>query len=145
MDAAEGGGARLFRSIVDISAGAEVTNDYLSERGQCEPTAERQKKLMQTKGFLCCCARCSARFDDTRRFRCQAHRSKGATSSTFSRASSESSDASASSSDVDECSSPVLTSTCTGWHYALNPSPDNLDYLVASSNCPATDLSPCCR
>jgi len=140
----EAAGRRLFRSLCDIAAGEEITNDYLSEGMQARTTCERQKTLMATKNFLCACPRCSATHDDMRAFRCQGHHTTDVPARVHSSSSASSSSSSSS------CPTPPLSpatdrAPCEGWHYALNPSPDNLDYLVGDTMCPPTPLSPCCR
>ena len=150
LDAAGSGGRRLFRALVAIAAGEEITNDYLSESAQLLPTAARQKKLMATKTFLCGCTRCAAECDDVRRFRCHTRVPAGdqsvnkpPLSRSSSSTSSASSSSSSSSSSFSSAPSNQLREACKGWHLAHNPSTDRLDYLIASTPCPATGLAPC--
>jgi len=69
------GRAKEVRAIKIIEEGEELTIDYVGEA--LEPTPQRRKELLMTKGFTCQCDRCSAGHDDTRRFCCVSHQETG--------------------------------------------------------------------
>lgn len=60
--------AKEVRAIKPIQEGEQLTIDYVGET--TEPIPQRRRELLLTKGFTCKCDRCSADYDDTRRFRC---------------------------------------------------------------------------
>jgi SET domain len=62
------GTAKEVRAIKSIDEGEQLTVDYVGQT--TEPIPQRRRELMITKGFTCECDRCSAAYDDTRRFRC---------------------------------------------------------------------------
>lgn len=75
------GRAKEVRAIVAIEEGDELTIDYVGE--SLEPTPQRRRELLLTKGFMCQCGRCSAEHDDTRRFRCVTHQESGCSGAHF--------------------------------------------------------------
>jgi hypothetical protein len=62
------GSSKEIRVIAPIEEGEELTVDYVGCK--LKPTHVRRKELIQSKGFLCRCKRCSRHVDDTRRFKC---------------------------------------------------------------------------
>jgi len=62
------GKSKEVRAISTIRKGEELTVDYSGNT--LEATPARRDDILQTKGFLCQCSRCSATHDDTRQFRC---------------------------------------------------------------------------
>ena len=62
------GRAKEVRAIRRIEEGEQLTIDYVGQI--TEPIPQRRRELNLTKGFTCECDRCSAEYDDTRRFRC---------------------------------------------------------------------------
>mmetsp|Transcript_19589 Transcript_19589/g.48218 ORF Transcript_19589/g.48218 Transcript_19589/m.48218 type:complete len:523 (-) Transcript_19589:33-1601(-) len=63
------GASKQIRAISKIQEGEELTVDYMGQ--SLSPTHERREDLLDSKGFLCNCARCSNQLgDDTRRFPC---------------------------------------------------------------------------
>eukprot|EP00934_Nitzschia_sp_Nitz4_P009297 Nitzschia sp. Nitz4//scaffold82_size85912//33616//35564//NITZ4_005138-RA/size85912-snap-gene-0.132-mRNA-1//1//CDS//3329558826//9287//frame0 len=69
------GRAKEIRAIGTIEEGEELTIDYVGEA--LEPVPQRRQELLTTKGFTCCCNRCAAKHDDTRRFPCVDKDQKG--------------------------------------------------------------------
>jgi hypothetical protein len=62
------GTSKEVRAIATIEVGEELTVDYVGN--VLDPTPQRREDLLATKGFVCECDRCSAKHDDTRRFKC---------------------------------------------------------------------------
>jgi len=61
--------------VLPITAGEEIFSSYLSDVDLIRPIQQRRQILSKGWDFQCCCPRCKAFKDDTRRFSCHGLRS----------------------------------------------------------------------
>ncbi|CAE8644247.1 unnamed protein product [Polarella glacialis] len=62
-----------LRTLRAVGEGEELTLSYLDDAALLRPKERRRSELAKRYEFSCCCARCSAPADDTRRFRGRCH------------------------------------------------------------------------